>query len=226
VGIVYTEVHFEGAHPEPEAVRARVAEVLGKPLELVWFPPGFYVVVSTHLGSGTGVGLARRGDTLEMEFQEGARAPELVRQALLALGGTSERIERLGSDTKESRFRFHFAGAPPTPEAICEQVERSGGSIMGGPAPTRGAYDLRPGARLDPATLYFIDSRRIDIESGLWSGFHGTVLEALVSLGGRYESHDRLPQTWWERLLLRPVQYRKRWVPSPPPGSDSSNPPG
>ncbi len=121
-----------------------------------------------------------------MEFREGSREPELVRQALLALGG---RCEPLGPPRpfwafwRERRFRFHFAGAPPTPKAICEQVVRAGGRSSPGHSSSE-QYWLRTGANGVPAELRFVGSERIIIESS-FGVIMPTVVAALESLGGR-----------------------------------------
>jgi hypothetical protein len=187
-----TDIHFEGERPEPEAIRARVEEILGQPVVLFWQVPGFWVLVNDWSpNSGEGVVIEQCGNTLEMCFQEDKQEPELVRQALIVLGGRCEPLDPPRPLQKERRFRFHFAGAPPTPKAICEQVEHSGGRCS-----PRGSwserYWLRTGANRIQAELKFVDSTRIIIEPS-FEQIMKPIVAAMKSLGGRAK-HSSSPK--------------------------------
>lgn len=206
-------IRFDQGVPALEVVRARLAEVLLSPVELIEFPAGFGVHVATRLAPSGWVRVDRRGDALELELNHLWRDPgkALVCRALADLSVKMEHITPLWEPHRKTRFdiapnmpvherrqhltwvpsarvRFEFVGPPPSPETVARRVCELG-ELDGSASLTNtheAAFELRVPALKQSFRLVglSVEPPRILISTLCPSCLIDVVSDVLTELGG------------------------------------------
>ncbi|NMO13640.1 hypothetical protein HPC49_31170 [Pyxidicoccus fallax] len=193
----YAEGHvgFEGPVPSIELVRDRLAERLASPVDIIETPPGFWVWAMTFDGLTRRFSIFRCEQALETWPESDSPANRLLLRILTEFGGVLGLVN--SPAPWEARFRFHFAGALPTPEQIEARLSRATGT----PSPTP-PHEFPITHELWAPMLH----PKVEYSVTLWPEPHGirlvmvgggiTLLReataVLVSLGGRRLDDDEV----------------------------------